>query len=74
MEDFTAFEAEYRGFSPVQDDDVIKCAVMRHRISNELHSLMPEELDAVYAFVRLFNIERRVQDLRNHEGTGISNR
>lgn len=64
MNDFTAYEAECRGFSPMQDEGVLKCAVMRHRISNELHNLTPEELDAVYAFVRLFNIERRIQDLR----------
>lgn len=64
MNDFTAFEGEYVGFTPIQDDDVLKCAVMRHRISNELHYLCPEELDAVYAFVRMFNIERRLQDLR----------
>lgn len=64
MNDFTAYEAECKGFAPVQDDDVIKCAVMRHRISNELHNLKPEELDTVYAFVRLFNIEHRVQELR----------
>lgn len=64
MNDFTAFESECAGFTPMQNDDIIKCAVIRHQISNELHNLLPEELDAVFAFVRLFNIERRVQELR----------
>lgn len=64
MNEFTCLEAEYSGFTPMQDDDVLKSAVMRHRISNELHNLLPQELEAVYAFVRLFNIERRLQDLR----------
>jgi len=64
MDDFTAFESECKGFTPIQDDELIRCAVMRHQINDELHNLLPEELKATYAFVRLFNIERRIQDLR----------
>jgi hypothetical protein len=64
MDDYAEFESEFTGIVPSEVNGILKCAVIRHKISNELHNLTQEQLEATFAFVRSFNIERRIEDLR----------
>jgi hypothetical protein len=64
MDDFNAFESEFAGFVPDESREILKCAVIRHKINNELHNLTQQQLEAAFVFVRSFNIERRIEELR----------
>ena len=64
MDDFNSFESEFAGIVPSEVNGILKCAIIRHKIINELHNLSEKELEATFAFVRSFNIERRLEELR----------